>query len=78
MEKIIINENDVLYMLDKLGIYDDCYSTGIVEVFKSYLEHRDFKQMRDNLERVPQDNRLLHELWDLDSRMGFLEVIYPC
>lgn len=77
MEKIIINENDLLYMISKLGIYDDCYSTGIVKVFKSYLEHKDFKQMRDNLETVLHDNRPLHELWDLDSRMGFLEVIYP-
>jgi len=78
MEKIVINTEDVIYCINKLSIYEDCYSSGIVDIFKSYLEHKDFIQMRENLETVPHVNRPLHDLWDLDSRMGFLEVIYPC
>jgi hypothetical protein len=74
MEAIKINENDVKYCIKKLSNYDDCYSSGIVSVFKHYLEHKDFKQMRDELETVPHSH---HNLWDISARMFFLEVIYP-
>jgi hypothetical protein len=43
MEAIKINENDVKYCIKKLSNDDDCYSSGIVSVFKHYLENTDFK-----------------------------------
>jgi len=78
METIRINEDDVKYCVKKLSNYDDCYAKGIVSVFRHYLEHKDFKQMRDDLETVPHVNEVVHNLWDINARMGFLEVIYPC
>ncbi|MCD0490589.1 hypothetical protein LPB86_20290 [Pedobacter sp. MC2016-14] len=77
METIKINESDVKYCIKKLINYDDCYSNGIVTVFKHYLEHKEFKQMRDDLETVPHGHKALYNLWDVDARIVFLEVIYP-
>lgn len=76
METIKINEDDVKYCIAKLSNYDDCYSNGIVSVFKRYLEIKDFKQMRDDLETVPSPDNTFHT-WDMNTHMGFLEVIYP-
>lgn len=77
MKTIQINEEDVKYCIDKLSNYDDSYTKGIVSVFKHYLEQKDFKQMRDDLETVSPPDDAFHNLWDINARMGFLEVIYP-
>lgn len=77
METIKMNEDDVMYCVKKLSNYDDCYANGIVAVFEHYLKHQNFKQMRDELETVPPINKGLHNIWDIDARIGFLEVIYP-
>ncbi len=76
-DQIVINEADVNYAIKKLSLYDDCYSKGIVTVFTDYLKHKDFKQMRDELETVPQVKKPSWLLWDIDTNMGFLDVIYP-
>lgn len=75
--QITINEADVNYAIKKLSLYDDCYSNGIVTVFSSYLRHRDFKKMRDELETVPQGDLPSDITWDFSANAAFLEVIYP-
>ena len=77
METIKINEDDVMYCIKKLSTYDDRYANGIVTVFKHYLEHQDFRRMRGELEAVPPINKGFHNIWDINARIGFLEVIYP-
>ena len=77
MRTVEINENDVKYCIKILSNYDDCYSNGIVSVFKYYFEHKDVKQMRDDLETVPHPHKAFHNLWNINARIGFLEVIYP-
>jgi hypothetical protein len=76
-EEIIINKDDVNYAIKKLSLYDDCYSKGIVAVFNSYLENKDFRRMRDELETVPRVEMASYNLWDFNTHAGFLEVIYP-
>jgi hypothetical protein len=75
--QITINEDDVNYAIKKLSLYDDCYSSGIVAVFNDYLKHKSFRQMRDELETVPETNLPPDLLWDINGNMIFLEVIYP-
>jgi hypothetical protein len=75
--QITINEDDVNYAIKKLSLYDDSYSRGIVTVFTSYLSHKEFKKMRDELDEVPRVNVSTYKLWDFSTHAGFLEVIYP-
>lgn len=72
-----ISVDDVKYAIEKLSSYNDPYSTGIVKVFTDYLEHQDFKRMRDELETVLHPDRPSYKLWDINANCGFLEVIYP-
>lgn len=75
--QITINEADVNYAIQKLSHFKDCYSNGIVQVFRDYLKHQNFKQMRDELEKVPQSGLPSDVQWDIDTNMGFMDVIYP-
>lgn len=77
MDTIKINVDVVEYCIESLINYDDPYTDGIVSTMKCYLEHKNFKKMRYDLETVPNVNVAFHNLWDINARLGFLEVIYP-
>jgi hypothetical protein len=80
--QITIDEDDVNLAVRKLSCYKDHYSTGIVAVFERYLKHKNFNQMRQELEEIPQSDSPQFDLppdllWDINTNMIFLEVIYP-
>lgn len=75
--QITINEDDVNYAIKKLSLYDDCFSREIVAVFSHYLEHKDFNKMKDEFDAVPETTLPPYLLWDVDTNMGFMDVIYP-
>ncbi|WP_157766493.1 hypothetical protein [Pedobacter ginsengisoli] len=77
MEKPLINVDDVNYALSDFKAYQDCYSTGIIEVFQSYLEHTDFLKTRGDLELVHQVSKPRYLLWDINTNISFPDVIYP-
>lgn len=77
METIKINEDDVHYAIKRFSGYNDAFANGIVNVFNNYLEHKDFKLMRNALETVPTLKEPLCLIWDLNTKANFLEVIYP-
>jgi len=78
MDSTKINEDDVECCIKKLDSHKDAYTKGILIVFKNYLKHKDFKQMREELEKVEPSGNAFHNLWDINARITFLEVIYPC
>jgi hypothetical protein len=75
--QITINEDDVSYAIQKLSLYDDPCSRGIVTVFNSYLKHKDFKRMQEELEAAPESELPPHLLWDINANIGFSSVIFP-
>jgi hypothetical protein len=76
-DQITINEDDVNYAIKRLSHYDDAYSKGIVMVFTSYLIHKNYQRMRDELETVTVSGPPSWKLWDINANAGFLDVIYP-
>jgi hypothetical protein len=75
--KITINEDDVNYAIQKLSLYNDPCSRGIVTVFNSYLMHKDFKRMQQELDAAPDSDLPPHLLWDINANIGFSSVIFP-
>lgn len=77
MRTIKINQDEVRYCIKKLASYTDLYTTDVVSVFEHYLDHQNFDKMRDDLEALTKSEIGFHNKWDLNARIGFLEVIYP-
>jgi hypothetical protein len=75
-----LNQEDVNYVINKLKGYQDLHTTKLVEILKAYLKHKDFDKLHEDifsLEALCLNEIPFHEIWDLDARMGYLDVIYP-
>lgn len=65
-------------LIKVLGRYDDEYSKKLLTVFCSYQEHKNFDQMSAELQNInPDDKMHFLNVWDLETRLDFLECTYP-
>ena len=74
------NQEEVKYIIEKLSGYGDLHTQKLVIILEAYLEHKDFDKLHEDifsLESLCLCQTPFHEIWDINARMGYLEVIYP-
>lgn len=74
------NQEDVNYIIKKLSDYSDLHTKKLVGILQDYLEHKNFNKLHEDifsLDALDLNEIPFHEIWDMNARMGYLEVIYP-
>ena len=76
--RVVFNIGDVRHLLKSLSGYCDPYTIAIKLAIRKYKTHKSLDKLHDDLEAISDlGKRPLHAMWDIDTRMSFLEVIYP-
>lgn len=72
------NINDVNFLISKLQKQADEYSKKLIELLKSYLIFKDFKQFSEaygNL--IPTDGISHRQRYDFGTNAAIFDVVYP-
>lgn len=64
-------------LIDSLKNFDDPFTEKLKDVLNNYQNSFSYTEFRDGLESLPKSPKAMRNMWDVETRIKYLQLIYP-
>lgn len=63
-------------LIDSLKNFDDPFTEKLKDVLNNYQNSFSYTEFRDGLESLPKSPKAMRNMWDVETRIKYLQLIY--
>lgn len=64
-------------LIDSLKNFNDPFTEKLKDVLNNYQNSFSYTEFRDGLESLPKSPKAMRNIWDVETRIKYLQLIYP-